>query len=327
MPLTPNYCTQCGAAVETRVIEDRRRSVCPRCGTIHYTNPLPVAAALVLNERREVLLVRRARPPREGLWCLPMGFAEIGETIAAAAGRELHEETGISAHVVRLLDADSYPSDHYGDLLIVTFEFEKTGGTEQAGSDALAVGYFPLGQLPPLAFASNEKAIRACGAAHLEGWEIEDSFVSLEARADKALLSDALVELLEQQTGQIVARWLADVRQGGSTPTYTVLETEPLAACAAQALSQLGRWLKGDEAAQEIKAFYRAVGRTRRTQGVRLHELLSSLSLLKKHLWTFAREHSVWRRPIEIYRVLEFDRLLAEFFDRAAYHVARGFDE
>lgn len=48
----------------------------------------------------------------------------------------------------RLLDADSYDSAFYGDLLIVTFELEKLSGEEQAGDDAEAVAYYPLGDAP-----------------------------------------------------------------------------------------------------------------------------------------------------------------------------------
>lgn len=325
MPLTPKYCSQCGQAVATRVVADRPRIICPACDTVFYENPLPVAASVVLNQRRQVLLVKRKRQPHEGKWCLPMGFAELGETIAEAAVRELREETGIQGRTVRLLDADSVNSGHYGDLLIVTFEMKKIRGRERPGDDAEDVRYFPIGQHPPLAFSSNEKALRACAGAHLEGWAIQDSFVTLQADEDKAMLSDSLVTLIEARAEEVAKLWLADVRSNRTTLSYRTIEPDLLLARATLAISQFGRWLKGSAEADEVKAFYRLVGQERKAQGFKLHELLSSLTLLKKHVWTFARAQDVWEQPIDVYRVLELNRRMAVFFDKAAYHAARAF--
>jgi ADP-ribose pyrophosphatase YjhB (NUDIX family) len=326
MPLKPNYCSQCGQSVVPRVVGGRHRAVCPACDHVFYENPLPVAAAVVLNERREVLLVKRKREPHKSRWCLPMGFAEMGETIAAAALRELTEEAGVHGQALRLLDADSFESSHYGDLLIVTFEVQKLSGREQPGDDAEEVHYFPIARHPPLAFSSNEKALRACVAAHQEDWAIQDSFVALHSGEDKAMLSDALVRLIEQRAEEVARLWLTEVRSNPTTPSYGTLDPVQLLERATVAISQFGRWLKGDEAAAEVKAFYQALAEERREQGCREHEVLSSLTLLKKHLWIFAWSQGVWQRPVDVYRVLELSRRMAVFFDQAIYRVARTFD-
>ena len=327
MPLKTKYCSQCGQAVEVRVVDDRTRVVCSACETVFYENPLPIAASVVLNDRRQVLLVKRKHEPYQGQWCLPMGFAEMEETIAEAALRELKEEACIDAHVLRLLDADSFVSSFYGELLIVTFEMEKTNGLEQAGDDAEEVRYFPLGQHPPLAFDSNERALQACAAAHREGWAIQDSFVTLQNQDDKVLLSDALVALVQDNAEEVARLWMADVRSSPTTTSYQTVAPELLIERASAAISQFGRWLKGDEAAEEVKEFYRALARERKAQGFKSHEVLSSLTLLKKHVWTFAHSHGVWERPIDVYRVLELNRRIAQFFDRAMYHTDLGFDD
>lgn len=326
MSRKPNYCSSCGKPVVVREVEGRPRRVCPVCDTVFYENPVPVAAALVLNERREVLLVRRKNEPYRGQWCLPMGFAEMGETIAEAARRELHEEASIEAEVVRLIDADSYTSESYGDLLIVTFEMHKTGGNEQAGDDAAETRYFPIGRHPALPFDSNEKALRICAAAHLEGWAIQDSFVTLQSDEDKILLSDALVMLITDRAEEIAGRWLADLRTKETTAAYRKLPAEALLQRAIGAISQFGRWLKGSEADEEVETFYRGVGQEREEQGFKVHEVLSALALLKKHVWQFARTQGMSERPIDVYRVLELSRRIAVFFDKASYHTARGFD-
>ena len=117
MPVKAKFCSQCGSEVVTRILDERPREVCPACKTVFYQNPLPVAASVVLNKSREALLVKRRNDPHRGEWCLPIGFAELGETIGQAARRELREETGIEGQIIRLLDADSFDSEFYGELL------------------------------------------------------------------------------------------------------------------------------------------------------------------------------------------------------------------
>jgi 8-oxo-dGTP diphosphatase len=325
MPVKPKFCAQCGQPVVPRVVEGRSRVVCSACAHVFYENPLPVAAAVVLNEQRQVLLVQRKREPHQRQWCLPMGFAEMGETIEAAALRELREETGVDGAVLRLLDADSVENSYYGDLLIVSFEIRKAGGAEKPGDDAADVRYFPIGQCPPLAFASNAKALRAGVAAHQEEWDIQDSFAALDRAKDEAMLSDALVALVEQQAETVARLWLAEVRSSPTTGGYHALDPAQLLERATVALSHFGRWLKGAEAKDEINSFYEALAEERRAQGCAVHHVLSSLTLLKKHLWTLARGQGLWQRPVDLYRVLELNRRLAVFFDQAIYRVALTF--
>ena len=75
-----------------------------------------------------------------------------------------------------------------------------------------------------------------------------------------------------------------------------------------------------------MRGFYRALGQERKGQGFALSEVLSSLSLLKKHVWTYARTQGLWEKPIEMYRALELNRRIAVFFDKATYHTACGFE-
>ncbi|UCF68445.1 MAG: NUDIX domain-containing protein [Acidobacteriota bacterium] len=319
------FCSQCGQSVALRTIDDRERIVCTRCDIIFYDNPLPVAASIVLNEQREVLLVKRKRGPYRGEWCLPMGFAETGETIAEAALRELKEETGIDARVHWLIDTDSFESEIYGDLLIVTFEMEKLHGVESPGDDAVDVRYFALDDLPPLPFASNQKALRTCADLHFESWAIEDSFIGLETGVGKTLLSDNVLRLITRGAKRVAQTWLSDVLSNPTTPAYRALPADQLAQRAAAVVSQLGRWLKGDEAAEEIRAFYHSIGRERQAQGFELSEIVSAQTLLKKHVWEHARSMGPRHGPLEAYGVLELSVRISVFFDRALYHTTRGY--
>lgn len=279
----------------------------------------------MLDYDRRVLLVKRGILPNKGMWCLPIGFAETGETIAQAALRELHEEAGIGGRVARLIDADSWSSSFYGDLLVVTFEVEKVSGDETPGDDADDVSYFPIDQLPPLAFPSNEKAIRLCADLHQDDWAIHDSFHRLEDGTGAEMLSSSLVGFVGEHAPYVARLWLADVRSNRTTLRYMRLDPEPLLAECTTGLQLLGRWLEGESTEEEIRTFYRDLGARRRLQRVECHEMLSAVMLLKKQIWTYARSQGVWDRPVDAYRVMELQSRFAVFFDKAVYNLARGF--
>jgi ADP-ribose pyrophosphatase YjhB (NUDIX family) len=73
--------------------DNRERATCQACGTVHYENPLNVVGTVPLWQE-QVLLCRRNIEPRFGLWTLPGGFMELGETSSEGAVRETVEEAG-----------------------------------------------------------------------------------------------------------------------------------------------------------------------------------------------------------------------------------------
>jgi ADP-ribose pyrophosphatase YjhB (NUDIX family) len=87
------FCSSCGSSVARRVPngDNRERFVCDACGTIHYQNPKIVTGCLPVYGD-QILLCRRAIAPRSGLWTLPAGFLENGETSTQGAIRETLEE-------------------------------------------------------------------------------------------------------------------------------------------------------------------------------------------------------------------------------------------
>jgi 8-oxo-dGTP diphosphatase len=326
MPVTASYCVKCAGRLETRVIDGSSRQVCADCATIFYRNPLPVAAAVVLNEQREVLLVKRLNPPHQDEWCLPTGFAELDETIEEASLRELVEETGIQGRILRLLSASSTQSSFYGDLLFVCFEVEKLGGRIKPGDDALDLAFFPIDAIPPLAFKPHEKAIRVARELHGEDWAVEDSFARLQDnRIEEGLLSDALVRSVRDNAELISSHWLQAVRTSPSTASYARTPPEEIIPRAIDALSSFCSWLSRTAPSDEMIAFYRALGRERRELGFELPEVISALTLLRFEIWTFARREHLLGGPLEMYRVMELSRRVVRFFDKAIYHTSRGY--
>lgn len=87
------YCLQCGQPAIYTVPDgdSRERLMCTACDYIHYENPKMICGVLAVHQDK-ILLCRRAIEPRYGLWTLPAGFMENGETMAEGAKRETVEE-------------------------------------------------------------------------------------------------------------------------------------------------------------------------------------------------------------------------------------------
>ena len=105
-----NFCSDCGARVAVRVPpgDSLPRHVCDACGTIHYQNPKIIVGCIPAWENR-VLLCKRAIEPRYGLWTVPAGFLENGETTADGAKRETLEEANANVEVGELFALYNIP--------------------------------------------------------------------------------------------------------------------------------------------------------------------------------------------------------------------------
>ena len=261
-----------------------------------------------------------------------MGFAESGESIEAAALRELNEETGIVGKIVTLVDVTSGRSEMYGDLLHLTFETEWKEGNLMAGDDAEALNFFPFDNLPGMAFRSNVHAIKKFIQSKQEYWTILDSFtrsVGLKKPVHETgdFLSDKLVRLVEQNADIITNCWLEEVTSRKSTPTYAGFDRAALFERNNEVIRQFDAFLGGSYTDKDIRKYYRKLGNDRKKEGFALSEVLSALSLSRKCIWEFALSHGMWDKPIGIYIVLELERRMMLFFDTAAHHISRGYEK
>jgi len=151
------YCTWCGKPLTTKTEDGRTRLYCEAEERFLYENPVPASTAVLFDDEGRILLVLRNREPGAGEWSLPGGFVENGESPEDAAKRELLEETGLTAYGPALIDVIYQESVFYGTcLLIIGYSFEGFSGDITAGDDADDARFFPVDELPPLAFESHK---------------------------------------------------------------------------------------------------------------------------------------------------------------------------
>ncbi len=89
------FCPACGSSHFG--INDFKSKKCATCGFTYYLNPSSATVALILNEKNELLVVRRKNEPGKGMLDLPGGFVDMDETGEQGAAREVKEETGLDA--------------------------------------------------------------------------------------------------------------------------------------------------------------------------------------------------------------------------------------
>lgn len=141
------FCPECGASVELRLPQDdnRERHVCTVCTTIHYHNPKLIVGSIPEWEDGRILLCRRAIEPRHGLWTLPAGFMENGETTAEAAARETLEEANANVSIGELYSMHNLP---YINQVYLLYRARLLDLNFSPGVESLEVALFAESEIP-----------------------------------------------------------------------------------------------------------------------------------------------------------------------------------
>jgi len=106
--------------------------------------------AVIKDGRGRLLLIKRGHAPGAGLWSLPGGRIEPGETDAEALVREIREETGLTIEAGQLIGTVRRPTQDGGVLDIRDYEATVTGGTLRAGDDAADARWVAASELETL---------------------------------------------------------------------------------------------------------------------------------------------------------------------------------
>ena len=326
------YCAYCGNSLIVKDIDGKDRDFCEKCRSVFYENPLPVACAIVANNNREVLLVKRAKDPYRDMWCLPIGFAETGEEVQNAALRELKEEAGVDGSIVRLIDVDTVDNYFYGSLAIVTYEIKMTGGLVAPGDDASDAAFFPIDKLPQLAWNSNEKALKIYVDLYRDSWSMIDSFTRLfpeshtiesipAVKDQRRFLSDILVQVIDKHIDHISAKWNSDLIKGfpNLVPHLIVLTD-----LHRNSLKGIQFWLKRGSDTLGVEEFIET-GMLLKQKNIPLPDVISVMALSRKALWTHIMAQDILSSPLEIYTALEINNRIIFFYDKINYFLTKGY--
>lgn len=140
------FCTSCGDAVVLKIPQgdDRERFVCASCESVHYVNPRVIVGCLPVYSER-ILLCRRAIEPRHGLWTLPAGFMENGETTPQGAARETWEEARAKVTNMELYRVFDVP---YISQVYMFYRCEVEQGQFGVGPESLETALFREEEIP-----------------------------------------------------------------------------------------------------------------------------------------------------------------------------------
>ena len=150
------------------------------------------------------------------------------------------------------------------------------------------------------------------------------------------MLANRLIQLIENQTESLTQEALNDILTNESTASFRKVPIGELKPRVAALYENLSKWI-GNPNQEQIRQEYEDWGRTRFRQGIPFSEIVYALMLTKKHLRKFIREHGLVEFsgdrvtpdelvPVELYAIQELNYLVGDFFDKALYHLVRGYE-
>ena len=132
-------------------------------GRAYPSQPIAGVGAIVL-QQDDVLLVRRGNEPQKGLWSLPGGALELGESLHQGVRREVLEETGLQVRVLQFAEFfERIMTDDTGAIeyhyILLDFLCEPVGGVLSAGDDAAEAAWVSRAELGARSLTSGLPAV------------------------------------------------------------------------------------------------------------------------------------------------------------------------
>jgi len=140
------------------------------------------------------------------------------------------------------------------------------------------------------------------------------------------MLAYRLLRLVETHSDALAAGLLERTRNSPLLPALHKVPPGELEQRVYEIYRHLADWLLG-KSELDVEKRYLAIGARRAQQGVPLSQLIWAIILTKRNLWDFLEREAVLDRPAEIAGELEVEQLLDQFFDRAIYYAAVGYEQ
>ena len=150
------------------------------------------------------------------------------------------------------------------------------------------------------------------------------------------MLGARLLLLIQSHAGPLTTETLRDLTTNERTASFRKLRAAEVESRIALLFNNLAKWI-GDPNDEAVRREYEEMGRTRFREGVPVSELVYAIILTKKHLRRYIREHGLVDfagdritpdelLPLELHSIQELNYQVGEFFDRALFYLARGYE-
>jgi hypothetical protein len=139
------------------------------------------------------------------------------------------------------------------------------------------------------------------------------------------MLAYRLVRLIEAHSEQLANGLFDKLQTCNKCQNFARIPSDELKQRVNEVYHHLGEWLLG-RTEIDVERRYRAIGERRALQGVPLSELIWIIALMKENLMEFLQRETLEDKPVEVFGELEILQLLEQFFDRASYYAAIGYE-
>jgi hypothetical protein len=158
----------------------------------------------------------------------------------------------------------------------------------------------------------------------------------LTCSQETVMLGARLMQLIETHAAALTKDVVQDLTTNENTPSFATLEPPELEKRVSELCWNLGKWI-GNPDDNVVRDEYEHMGRERFREGAPVSEVIYALLVTKKHLRSYIRQYGLVDfagdrvvpdelLPIELHSIQELNYQVGEFFDRALYHLARGYE-
>lgn len=158
------FCPVCGEKLVNKKQDHLSRQVCSKCDYVLYQNSKPTVSALIVNNKKEILLVKRGIKPKFGYLDTPGGFLENDEEPIVGLKREMMEELGVKLKNIKYqgMYLDTYFERCHISTLNILYEVEIASGKLTPMDDVSELHWFSKKKIPynKIAFKWAVKALK-----------------------------------------------------------------------------------------------------------------------------------------------------------------------
>ena len=134
-----------------------------------------------------------------------------------------------------------------------------------------------------------------------------------------------LMKMVETHAEELTNEVISDLARNPKTPYFHGMPLQELHRRIYDVYHNLGRWLT-EKNETNIQAVYSELGRRRHEEGVPLYEVVCAVILTKEHLWDYIRRNQGLSSAVQLYQEEELILMISRFFDKAIYHVVKGYE-